>query len=864
MNMASTKVRGITIELGADTTGLSKALKDVNTEIGKTQKELKDVNRLLKLDPKNTELLEQKQRLLGDRIGETETKLEALKKAQSEMGDELKKTEEGQAQYDALQREIISCEQELKNLQKQAIESNEALVRISEAGEKLQNVGNSVAKVGDSLTRNVTMPVVAAGTAITKVAGDFEQQMSKVSAIAQAYGDDLTALEDNAISLSKETRFSATEIAQAYEYMGMAGWKTNQILEGTPGILDLATASGEELATVSDIVTDGLTAFGLKAEDTSHFVNVLAEAARSSNTNVSMMGESFKYVGPVAGSMGYSIDDVAVALGLMANSGIKASQAGTSLRNMLQRMAKPTKESQTAMDELGLTLTDGNGNMLSMMDILKQLRKGMSGLMMPIEDFNSEMQELDEALEAGELTEKKYSEAVEELSRKAYGAEGAEKARAAAMLGGARAMSALMAIAGATEEDFNGLAESIQNASQTMVRTTDGAIMPMDEALAQGKEIAEEFNGTAAAMAGTMENTTQSQMKMFVNQLQALAIQLGETLLPMITKVVERLGEWVESFSKMSPETQEMIVKLALLAAALGPILSIGGRLMSGIGGIMKIMPQLASSIASVTGGLSAGATSLGAMLGPIAAVVAAIGVLVAAFIHLWQTNEEFRNNITATWNEIKAAFDNFGQGIVDRLNAMGFEFEDFTAVVSALWDLFCESLAPVFEQTFSAIAAVLEGALDILTGIFDFWVGVFTGDWDLAWQGVKETFEGIWEAITGIFKAKINIISSGINTVIRGINAAGQGKGVNIPLIPMLADGGILSNGSAIVGEAGPELLTMANGRAVVQPLTNNTHNYAGATNNFYIQSTDPEQVAEEVSTVLNNQMQRLQGAWA
>lgn len=863
MIMASTRVRGITIELGADTTGLSKALKDVNTEIGKTQKELKDVDRLLKLDPKNTELLEQKQRLLGERIGETETKLEALKKAQSEMTDEFKKTEEGQTAYDALQREIISCEQELEKLQKQAIESNAALVSISQAGDKLQKVGDSVARVGDSMTRNVTMPVVAAGTAITKVAGDFEQQMSKVSAIAQAYGDDLKSLEDNAINLSKETRFSATEIAQAYEYMGMAGWKTNQILEGTPGILDLATASGEELATVSDIVTDGLTAFGLKAEDTSHFVNVLAEAARSSNTNVSMMGESFKYVGPVAGSMGYSIDDVAVALGLMANSGIKASQAGTSLRNMLQRMAKPTKESQAAMDDLGLTLTDGNGNMLSMMDILKQLRKGMSGLMMPIEDFNSEMRELDEALEAGELTEKKYSEAVEELSRKAYGAEGAEKARAAAMLGGARAMSALMAIAGAAEEDFNGLAESIQNASQTMVRTTDGAIMPMDEALAQGKEIAEEFNGTAAAMAGTMENTTQSQMKMFVNQLQALAIQLGETLLPIISDVVSKLGEWVDAFSNMSPEMQNMIVHAALLAAALGPILSIGGRLMSGIGGIMKIMPQLVSGLASVTGGLSAGATSLTALLGPIAAVVVAIGVLVAAFVHLWQTNEEFRNNITATWSNIKARFDQFGNGIVQRLNNMGFEFKNFSEVVTAAWNGMCQILAPVFEQSFKAVEAVLSGVLDVLDGMLDFWIGAFTGDWEMCWKGVKETFSGIWNAITGVFKSKMNIISSGLNSVIRGINAAGRGQ-ISIPLIPMLADGGILSSGSAIVGEAGPELLTMAHGRAVVQPLTNNTNNYAGTTNNFYIQSSDPEQVAEEVSTILNNQMQRLQGAWA
>ena len=170
--------------------------------------------------------------------------------------------------------------------------------------------------------------------------------------------------------------------------MGMAGWNTNQILAGTPGILDLATASGEDLAQVSDIVTDGLTAFGLKAEDTTRFVNVLAEAARSSNTNVGMMGEAFKYVGPVAGSMGYSIEDVAVAMGTMANSGIKASMAGTTLRNILTNMSDPSDKMQSAMDRLGLSLADDEGKMYSLEQIMQQLRVGMTEINMPLEEYN--------------------------------------------------------------------------------------------------------------------------------------------------------------------------------------------------------------------------------------------------------------------------------------------------------------------------------------------------------------------------------------------------------------------------------------------------------------------------------------------
>lgn len=819
--MASTKVRGITIELGADTSGLSKALKEINTEIGATQRQLKDVERLLKLDPKNTELLEQKQRLLADRIGETKTKLEALKEAQKEVGEELKKTGEGQEQYDALQREIISCENELKNLKTQAIESNTALQSISATGEKMQSIGKSISSVGDSMTRNVTVPLVGAGTAIVKVAGDFEQQMAKVSAISQAYGNDLEALKQNAMDLSKETVFSANEIAQAYEYMGMAGWDTNQILAGTPGILDLAAASGEDLAEVSDIVTDGLTAFGLKAEDTSRFCNVLAEAARSSNTNVSMMGESFKYVGPVAGQMGYSVEDVAVALGTMANSGIKASLAGTTLRNIMQRMAKPTEESSTAMERLGISLTDDEGKMYSLNEIMQQLRSSYKQINMPLEEYNAKLDELDTALEDGTIKQKEYDKELEELNKQAFGAEGAEKARAAAMLGGTRAMAGLMAIAGATDEEFQALQDSINNSSETMVMTTDGAIMPMTEALAQGKEIAQEFDGTAAAMAGTMENTTQGQMKEFTNQLQTLAIDLGETLLPILSDVVGKLSEWVQTFSELDPETQDMIVKIGLLVAALGPLLSVGGRVISGTGTILTKIPSLVSGMASITGGAAATGGSLTALLGPIAAVVAAIAGITAAFVTCWNTNETFRENITGSMTRLETDFNRLTQGIVDKLNQLGFDFENIGEVIQTAWETLCNCFAPLFENAFDYVAEIFEDITNIILGILDIFTGLFTGNWEQMWNGVKEVFSGVWGIILDKLKYYINALISQVNGFITGVNSISiAGYSVDIPLIPTLASGGILTSGTAIVGEAGPELLSVGNGQAMVQPL--------------------------------------------
>lgn len=596
-------IKGITIELDGDTTKLTKALKESEGQIRNAANGLKDIDKLLKLDPGNTDLLTQKYKGLQTEIGGAKDKLKLLKEAQEQMQREGKV---GTEEYEALQREIVETEQKVKSLTNEMREfGSVSAQKIAAAGEKMKDVGNKISGVGDSMTRNVTMPIAGASVAIFKVAGDFEEQMAKVSGIAQAYGEDLDRLKQNAMDLSEGTRFSATEIAQAYEYMGMAGWNTNQILAGTPGILNLATASGEDLAAVSDIVTDGLTAFGLKAEDTTRFVNVLAEASRSSNTNVELMGESFKYVGPVAGAMGYQIEDVAVALGLMANSGIKGSMAGTSLRNMLQRMAKPTKESQMAMDRLGLSMTDSSGNMLSLKEIMEQLRGSMSHINMPLTEYNARLDELDAALEDGTIKQKDYDKELEELNLQAFGAEGAEKARAAAMLGGTRAMAALMAVSSATEEDYNNLTAAVQHSGDTMVRTADGAVKPLTQALADGDEIVEQLDGTAAAMAGTMNDTANVQMKQLTNQLQVLAIELGNTLLPIVKDVVEIIKEWTKKFSELSPETQEFIVKAALIVAALGPVLSVFGRLISAFGTIMTWVPKIVGGFSSLGSGIS-------------------------------------------------------------------------------------------------------------------------------------------------------------------------------------------------------------------------------------------------------------------
>ena len=416
------RIKGITIEIGGDTTGLSKALSGVNSEIKTTQSQLKDVERLLKLDPTNTELLRQKQKLLSEAVSETKSKLDSLKDAEKQVQVQFEQGKVSQQQYDALQREIIETENKLKDLEKQAASSSVALTKIGAAGDQLQEFGGKVTDIGKSI-----MPVSAAvagiGVAAVKTTADFDAAMSQVKAISGATAEEFDQLRDKAREMGSKTKFSAEEAAEAMNYMAMAGWKTGDMLDGIEGIMNLAAASGENLATTSDIVTDAMTAFGLSANDSGHFADILAAASSSANTNVSMLGESFKYVAPLAGSMGYSAEDVSVALGMMANSGIKASQAGTSLRSIITRLVKPTKDSETAMNKLGISITDTDGTMKPFADVMEELREKFSG-----------------------LTEE-------------------EKATCAAQLAGQEAMSGLLAIVNSGEQDFQKLSNAVANCS---------------------------------------------------------------------------------------------------------------------------------------------------------------------------------------------------------------------------------------------------------------------------------------------------------------------------------------------------------------------------------------------------------------
>ena len=281
--MAGSRIKGITVEIGGDTTKLQSALKGVNSEIKNTQSQLKDVEKLLKLDPGNTELLAQKQKLLSNAVSETKEKLATLKTAAEQANQALANGDISKEQYDALQREIIETEEDLKKLEAQANQSATAVQKIATAGESLKSAGDKVSSAGEKLLP-ASAAVTALGVAAVKTASDFDSSMSQVAAVSGATGEDFDKLRAKAHEMGAKTKFSASEAADAMNYMAMAGWKTSDMLDGIEGIMNLAAASGEDLATTSDIVTDALTAFGLTAKDSGHFADILAAASSNANT----------------------------------------------------------------------------------------------------------------------------------------------------------------------------------------------------------------------------------------------------------------------------------------------------------------------------------------------------------------------------------------------------------------------------------------------------------------------------------------------------------------------------------------------------------------------------------------------------
>lgn len=777
--MASQRIKGITIEIGGNTSQLVSALHDVDKAAQATRYNLNDINKALKLDPTNVNLLKDKQNELKDAVQNAKDKLDTEKQALEELKKQdgfdknSKQAKDLQTQIDL---DTVSLKEAEKQLQSFGTVGGQVLQAVGkqmqELGDKIKAVGDKISEVGQGLTTSLTVPIATALGSAVKITADFDSQMSKVKAISGATGDEFDQLRDKAREMGASTKYSATEAGQAFEYMGMAGWKTEEMLNGINGIMNLAAASGEELGTTSDIVTDALTAFGLTAQDSARFADILASAATNANTNVSMMGESFKYVAPVAGSLGYSAEDVAVALGLMANSGIKADMAGTSLRNMFQRMAKPTKESYNAMVQLGLSIADTEGNAYSFREIMDQIRTAFAGVNVDLNEYNASLDELDDMLASGEIEQQKYDEMLNQLNVDLLGTAGSEKARYAAMLGGTRAMSGLLAIANATEKDYNSLISAIDGSSDTFARLADGSVVPLSEALASGAEVLETYNGQAEAMAATMQDNLTGDITVLKSMLQELAISLGDLMMPTLREIVASIQSLVDWLNSLDDSTKQTIIQVGLIVAAIGPALIVIGKVVSAVGTIVSA----AGSLTTLLGGLTGVLAGISA---PILAVVAAVAALAAGFVYLYQTNEEFRDKVNELVEGVKANFSSMIETIKPAFEELFGTVKQIIGEIVDGFKQFIEEGKPVFEFIATGIAGVINGVMAAATPIVNTinsviktvvevvkaMFALFTGDFKSFQEHAKNALINLLDVVKNLLTAKLSFFKGLFST---------------------------------------------------------------------------------------------------
>lgn len=677
----------------------------------------------------------------------------------------------------------------------------------STASQGLQSIGGMFTKAGTALTAGFTAPITGAIAASVKFGAEFDKSMSNVKAVTGATGKEFDALREAAISWGEKTKYTAAEASDALYYMGLAGWDSQEAIAGLGPVLSLASAGDLDLARTSDIVTDAMSAFNLEAKDTEKFTNILAATMSNSNTDVDMLGESFKYVASVAGAFNYKAEDVAVALGLFANNGVKASQAGTGLRQALNALTKPSDEAAAMMDKYGVSLFNADGSTKDFMTVMEELRGTFGNVSLNAGEISTYLEDLGLNLDTAE-GQAAATDAIMEKFGHDLPTTDMENLNALVTIFGVRALPGMLSVINASEEDFYGLAEKIYGADAAFVKFGD-EIYTIDEALEKfGDRIytddSFEILGAAAGMAAVQLDNLSGDWEIFKSAIGTAQILISDMVKGALRELVQKLTELVVAFNNLDVSQREQILKWAAIIAAIGPVLLAIGGLISGIGRMINTFNTLKAAFDFVRSGFANFATGfstvgtsaaeatgimgkLGAAIGgisaPVVAAVAIIGTLVAAFVNLWNTNEDFRNRIIEIWNGIKAKFEEAGQRIVEIFNELGFTFEDFEHLMSvaieglkALWDGFCEFLAPIFVGAIEIIGDVINGIVDLFVGVIEVIVGIVKGfkdgDWSMLWQGIGDIVSTIVDTIISILDHLGEAVWGVIQTVANWLGA--------------------------------------------------------------------------------------------
>lgn len=851
------RIKGITVQIGGDTTGLSKALSGVNKQIKTTQNELKDVEKLLKMDPKNTVLLTQKQKLLADEVEKSKAKFEALKEASKNAAETRKNYDAFAQKFEPVQAEIDKTGEKLKSLRNQMAETAETDGKDSNDYKAIEEQAKATAK-------------------------ELKELKQRGQEIREEFGNPLSSdqydkLQRELIESEQDCKAATDALREfgsvAGQEIQLAGQKVGEVGEKISGIGDKISGAGKALMPVTGAIVGTGTASVVAATD---FETSMAKLSTIADTSKVSTEDLKAQILDVSNTYGVSASDIAEAAYNAISAGQDTEDAVQFVADAMQLAKAGFTDSGTAIDTLTTIMNAYGDASGSTADISDRLITAQNLGKTTVAELGSNI---------GKVipTAAMYGVNLDNLAS-AYVTttkNGIATADSTTYING---MLNELGKSGSTASNIlkNKTGKSFKELMDSGMSLTDALQIIQDAADASGKSMADMFSSQEAAKAAAtitqhaddftesmdamaessgktaeafaiVDDTTAASMEKLKTSVQNLAIQLGDILIPVVEEVVghvQRIVDWLGSLDESQKKT---IVTVAAVVAAVGPALIVIGNVVGVVGNIITgigiAIQVIGTVVGIITGTVIPAITGFVATVGivPIAVVAAALAVIAAIALFgdqiqaVLQGVDDFLQGVFATdWTNI------FGPVLGEVLNA-------FFANVKNIWD----SIKMVFD------------------GIIDFIRGVFTGDWERAWTGVKEIFGGIFDGLKAVAKAPLNAIIGMVNMAISGINGVIGGlnkiPGVNIGeigKIPYLAKGGILSRGSAVVGEAGPELLTMSAGRAVVQPLTNNTTNhstsYGSVTINVYgAAGQSVNELADIVMEKMQGHVERREAVW-
>ncbi|QBL97920.1 tail tape measure protein [Exiguobacterium phage vB_EauM-23] len=636
--------------------------------------------------------------------------------------------------------------------------------RMTAFGGKMDKVGKGLSDVGGAMAKTFGAGALAVGAGLgtaVNTAMNFEAAMSKVQAISKASGDDLDQLSNIAREMGATTQFSASQAAEGLTYMAMAGYDTEKMIGSLPGVLSLAAAGGADLATTSDIVTDAMSGLQMSADETGKFVNIMAATVTGSNTDITMMGETLKYTSTIAGSLGVSMEDLSIAIGLMGNNAVKSSQAGTAIRSGLTRLIKPPKEAADAMKKFGVEVMKNSDGTINLRDTMQGLRTALVDV------------------------------------------DPATKNAAAAAIFGQEAFGAWLAIVDSSDESFDKLASSIDN--------SEGVASTM----------ADVMNNNLAGAFKTL-NSALEEAQISIGQQLIPAVRWGAEAINGLVNKFNALSPATKKFIAFG--AAGLFVFLALGAVigvflmALGGIITSVGTVATALGGVITAFGGVGAAISAILGPIAL-------VIGVVVALGGAFYLLWTrsetfrnGLISLW---ESLKAQLTTALNTAVAFFQGIGQQLVTWWQTNGTMimaaaqnvitfltvlFQSFLPVFQGIWTI----ATTVVQLAWSVITAVISGAIAVITGLVTFFAAVFTGNWSAAFDavaGIVEAGRTLW---TTVIDAALNAILTIVSTILESVyqtfqniwgNITGFLEGIDLYSIGSDIMSGLL-NGISDMGE--------------------------------------------------------------